>query len=86
MRQLSLLFRMLMVKILPNTLTFNVTAVEDEATGSVTFTTDATANAVEEGATVTANASGLTDQADLSQARHFSGLLRMIHKDKRCGY
>ena len=31
----------------PNT--FDVTAVEDEATGSVTFTTDATANAVEEG-------------------------------------
>ena len=44
-----------------NTLTFDVTAVEDEATGSVTFTTDATANAVQEGATVTANASGLTD-------------------------
>ena len=44
----------------PNTLTFDVTAVEDEATGSVTFTTNASGNAVQEGATVTADVSGLS--------------------------
>ena len=65
-----------------------MTAVEDEATGSVTFTTNATANAVQEGATVTADASGLSDVdgTGIVTGTTFSGLLRMIHQRQMCGY